>query len=153
MTKDSIIDLDRYLEKKGYYAMNPIINLDEINQSILDQWDNHLKDSIVNDLKRKLKEVEIIKTRSLFDLISDEQGATLYKLFLDLKDEDEKIEVIIKLIVSYELAVIYLGSRHANENKYIGKSKILKMVFKELKKADENFGYFHPIDFYKFMIG
>ena len=150
MTKDSIVKLDRYLDRKYDNPMDPNINLDEINQSILDQWDSNLQTSIIYDLERKLKEIEIIKTQSLFDLISDEQGATLYKLFLELKDREEKIEVIVKLIVNYKLAVIYLGSRHANENKFSGKSKILEIVFKELKKADQDFGYFHPIDFYKF---
>jgi hypothetical protein len=86
-------------------------------------------------------------------MISDEHGAPLYKLFLDLKDGDERIEVIVKLVINLDMAVIYLGSKHANENKFEGKSKTLKTVFKELKKADKNFGYFLPIDFYKFTTG
>ncbi|WPP51720.1 hypothetical protein [Catalinimonas niigatensis] len=152
MTKDSIIELDRYLEKNGYYSIDPGKNVDSINQTILDQWNSHLQDSITNDLKWKLKEIEIIKTRSLFDLFSDEQGVTLYKLFLDLKDGEEEIEVIVRLIINYKLAVIYLGSRHANEDKYKGESRTLRMIFKELKKSDKDFGYFHPIDFYKFTV-
>jgi hypothetical protein len=150
MTKNSIYELDKFLEENDYYSLDHKNNVDEINQLILDKWDKNLQDGIINDLKLKLKGIEIIKTRSLFDMISDEHGAPLYKLFLDLKDGDERIEVIVKLVINLDMAVIYLGSKHANENKFEGKGKTLKTVFKKLKKADKNFGYFLPIDFYKF---
>ena len=149
-TKVAVNELDRFLEEKGYYSLERDKNIEGDNQFILEKWDANLRDSIVRDLRQKFSDIEIVKTRSLFDLISD-QGVTLYKLFLDLRDKDEVIEIIVKLIINYNKAVIYLGSRHANERKLKGKSKVLKSILKELKKADRDFGYFLPVDFYTYM--
>ena len=123
-----------------------------MNEIIIDIWDNRLQESIIEDVKEKIRGIEIRKTKSLFDIVSDEQGATLYKSFFELTDKDEKIEIIIKLVVNRDKGVIYLGSRHADKEQYPGQSKLLGQVYRTLKNADNQFGYFRPVDFFAFKI-
>ena len=149
MTRQTVIDLNNFLTDNGYYCRD---DFEVVNEMLIDTWDNKLQESIIKDIKEKIKGAEILKTKSLFDIVSDEQGAALYKSFFELTDKDEKIEVVIKLVVNHKKGVIYLGSRHAENEQYMGQSKILKQVYRELKKANNQFGYFQAVDFFAFKI-
>ena len=149
MTRDTVAELNNFLIDNKYYDRD---DFDKVNEIIIDTWDSRLEESIIKDLKEKIRGTEVYKTRSLFDIASDEQGATLYKSFFELTDVKEKIEIIVKLIINHDKAVIYLGSRHAEKEQYGGQSKLLGQVYKELKKADNQLGYFKPADFFTFRI-
>ena len=149
MTQETVRELNAYLEKNNFYSAK---ESDDINRRIMRSWDEKLQNAITFDLKTAVPGIKIKKINSLFNIISDEQGATTYKLFLELQDGLETVEVIIKLILNYEKAQIYLGSRHATDDLYSGSSIPLRDVFTELKKADRKFGYFLPTDFYRFTI-
>lgn len=149
MTRDTVIELNNFLTDNGYYDRD---DFEKVNEIIIDSWDKKLQGAIIEDLREKISGTEIQKTRSVFDIVSDEQGAALYKSFFELTDKDEKIEIIIKLIVNHDKGVIYLGSRHADKEQYVGQSELLRRVYRELKKADNQFGYFRPVDFFTFKI-
>src|SRR5688572_6510536 len=149
MTQDTVIELNNFLTDNGYYDRD---DFEKVNEIIIDSWDNKLQGSIIEDLREKISGTEIQKTRSVFDIVSDEQGAALYKSFFELTDKDEKIEIIIKLVVNHDKGVIYLGSRHAEKEQYAGQSKLLGQVYRTLKNADNQFGYFRPVDFFTFKI-
>ncbi len=150
MTKDEINELTKFLDNFDM-SIDDQEGIEKINKLILDTWDKRIEESVSRELIQKLGDVEIKKTRSHFDLVSDEQGATVYKLFFDIGDKDEKIEAIVKFVLYHNKSGIYLGSRHASEETYKGKSKILGRLFKFLKTADKDFGFFHPVDFYEFV--
>jgi hypothetical protein len=149
MTRDTVIELNNFLTDNGYYDRD---DFEKVNEIIIDTWDNKLQEAIIKDVKEKIIGTEIQKTKSLFDIVSDEQGATLYKSFFELTDKEEKIEIIIKLVVNHDKGVIYLGSRHADKEQYTGQSKLLGQVYRKLKNADNQFGYFRPVDFFTFKI-
>jgi len=149
MTRQITTELNQFLFHHNYYNYD---DYDFVNKSVITLWDDKLQNSIIYDLKQKIKGVEIKKTRSLFDIFSDEQGATLYKIFFEIINNNEKIEVIVKIIVNYNKAMIYLSSIHADMDNYLGQSRLLGQLYKELKKAENKIGYFLPLDFYKFEI-
>ncbi|MBS1509053.1 MAG: hypothetical protein JSS79_20615 [Bacteroidetes bacterium] len=149
MTRETVIDLNNFLADHKYYDRDDVEN---VNKIIIDAWDDRLQESIIKDLKERISGAEIRKTKSLFDIASDEQGAPLYKAFFELTDKGEGIEVIIKLIVNHDKGIIYLGSRHAGSEQYMGQSKLLGEIYRELKKADSQFGYFRPVNFFTFKI-
>ncbi|MEI6680861.1 MAG: hypothetical protein WCL21_19790 [Mariniphaga sp.] len=149
MTQQTLKELNNFLSDNKYYDSE---ESEKVNKLIFDSWDSKIKDSLIEDLKVKIKGIEIQKTRSLFDIESDEQGAALYKSYFNLVDKNEKVEIVIKLIVNLDKAFIYLGSNHADKEIYDGKSKILRTVYTVLKNAEKQFGYFCPENFYKFKI-
>lgn len=149
MTRATVIELDKFLTQNKYYDRE---DFDEMNEFVIETWGKKLQDSIIKDLQGQIHDAEIHKSNSLFDIASDEQGATLYKSFFELTDKGEKIEIVVKLIVNLDKAFIYLGSRHADKEQYTGQSKLLGQVYRELKKADKQFGYFNPVDFFTFKI-
>jgi hypothetical protein len=93
-----------------------------------------------------------MQARSIFEIESgDEQGATIFKSFIVLTDQNEKMDVVIKLSVNHNNGFIYLGANHTHEDKYTGSSITLKQLFTQLKKQ-ERVGNFVHTNFYNLYI-
>lgn len=145
-TQKVIAELDEFLTANGYYTK---ANIEEeiynINASINPVWQTKIGEALHVDLRSMLSNdnLQVKQTRSIFEIISDEQGATIFKSFLDLTDQNETMSVVVNLAVNHNNGFIYLGQSHTHENKYIGNSKTLERLFNELKKKERIGNFFH----------
>ncbi len=150
-TYQTSFDLDNYLRGNGYFdGQEETI----VNTKVLALWDTKIKVAIVADIKSKFDNVEVDFVTSEFELTSeDNQGACLFfqKVVISDKINLEFIKAFIKTLVNYTKTSIYLDSSYASVDKWEGKSKQLKAIFKKLKTADKNFGYFNPISLAEFI--
>lgn len=145
-TKKIINELYEYLTVNNCYAkVNSIEEMASVNASINSNWQFKIEEALRTDLKTILQnnDLQVKQTRSIFEIISDEQGATIFKSFLDLTDQNETMSVVVNLAVNHNNGFIYLGQSHTHENKYIGNSKTLERLFNELKKKERIGNFFH----------
>jgi hypothetical protein len=144
--EESISKFEHFLRDHGYFEENDD-NLETLNEQVLSKWDMPIKEAITNDFKAHLN-ISIGKIINLFDLYAD-QGATVFVSFVTLIDDNstESLQVIIKAIVGQNKILTYLDSAYANVRSYSGHSSRLSKIFKTLKQADKNQGYFNPISF------
>lgn len=140
------LDLFSYLNTNDYFEEKEEITA---NQQILELWDPKLKSAIIQDIKSKFDSLEIDFLSSDFQLTSeDNRGACLFfhKIIITDKRSLEFIKAFIKTLVNHNKTTIYLDSIYANSDKWEGNSKDLKLIYKKLKIADKEFGYFNPIN-------
>ncbi len=138
-------NLVNYLQDNNYFDGE---NESKVNQQILSLWDTKFKSAIISDVKSKFENIEIDFISSDFELTSpDNQGVCLFshKVVISDKINLEFIKAFIKTFVNYDKTTIYLDSSYAAVEKWEGISEKLKLVFKKLKTADKDFGYFKPI--------
>jgi hypothetical protein len=141
-----ITELDEYLTATGCYAKaNTDEEIENINTSVNANWQIKIEEALSSDLRTILHNdnLQIKQTRSIFEIMSDEQGATIFKSFLDLTDQDETMSVVVNLIVYHNNGFIYLGQSHTHESKYTGNSKTLERLFNELKKKERVGNFLH----------
>jgi len=146
MTQEVIAALDEYLVANNYYAKASVDEeTGDINTFINNTWKNRIEDALSTDLKKALhnNNLQLKQTQSIFDIKSDEQGATIFKSFLELTDQNETMNVVVNLIVNHNNAFIYLGTSHTHHDKYTGSSKTLGKLFTELKKSEQAGNFFH----------
>ena len=144
--KKVIAELNEYLAANNCYSeVNSEEEIENINSFVNVNWQSKIEAALRNDLRTILhnNNLQIEQTRSIFEIISDEQGATIFKSFLDLTDQDETMSVVVNLIVYHNNGFIYLGESHTHENKYTGNSKTLERLFNELKKKERIGNFFH----------
>lgn len=150
-TQKVITELDEYLTANGYYTKATIEEgIDNINASINTMWQTKIEEALRADLRAMLdhNNLQVKLTRSVFEIISDEQGATIFKSFLDLSDQSETMDVVVSLNVYHKIAFIYLGASHTHEDRYTGASETLRQLFTKLK-AKEQVGNFLHSKFYE----
>lgn len=141
-----LTELDRYLTEEDYYSKATSDDeIGNINTSIKSKWQFKIEGALRTDLKTMLQnnDLQVKQTRSIFEIVSDEQGATIFKSFLDLTDQNETMSVVVNLIVNHNNGFIYLAQSHTHENKYTGNSKTLERLFNELKKTERIGNFFH----------
>jgi hypothetical protein len=101
-TKKVIAELDEYLTANNCYSkVNSTEEMASVNASINSSWQFKIEAALRNDLRTILhnNNLQIEQTRSIFEIMSDEQGATIFKSFLDLTDQNETMSVVVNLIV------------------------------------------------------
>lgn len=146
-----IAELDEYLTSNGFYASaTSEEKIENINISINANWQTKIEEALRIDLRAMLHndDLQVKQTKSIFDIISDEQGATVFKSFLDLTDQNETMGVVVRLNIYHRIAFIYLGTSHTHEEKYTGTSETLRQLFIKLK-AREQVGNFSHSKFYE----
>ena len=151
-TKKVIAELDEYLTANNCYSkVNSTEEMASVNASVNSSWQFKIEEALRTDLKTILQnnDLQVKQTRSIFEIMSDEQGATIFKSFLDLADQNETMSVVVNLVVNHNNGSIYLGQSHTHENKYTGNSKTLERLFNELKKT-EQIGHFFHTNLYQF---
>lgn len=139
-----VSELNNELLSSKYYQ-----NEDEIltNEMIHTQWKERFFIAVSHSIHEAFGNLQIEMSRSNFEINSeDEQGATVFKAFLNISEGKENIQIIVKTLINLNKTKTYLGSRHAIENKFEGSSRKLASLFKILKQADQQIGYFNPID-------
>ena len=151
LTRKIIRDLDDYLTTGDYYPKTiDSGENNELNQIINDNWREKIEKSLMEDFRQVLtnENLQVEQTKSIFYLVdNDAQGATIWKSFITLTDNGEKMDVVIHFAVNHDNAFIYLGTSHTNLDMYSGTSEILKGLFKQLKK-NEKVGHFFQTKFY-----
>ena len=150
-TQKVIAELDEFLTANGYYTKANIEEeIDNINAFINTTWQAKIEEALRADLSAMLDndKLQVKQTRSIFEIISDEQGAAIFKSFLDLTDQNETMNVVVRLNVYHKIVFIYLGISHTHEDKYTGASETLTQLFTKLK-TKEQIGNFSHSKFYE----
>jgi len=151
MTARSLIkDLDNYLTTENLYLL-PRDQNDAVTQSIRNEWRDKIATVLNTDFKHLLKSdiVETVQKSSILTIEDpDEQYATIWKSFIDVRDGEEQLAVVVKFIVNHDFAFIYLGASHTHLDIYGGSSVALKNLFKCLKQ-NEKIGSFQYTSFYQ----
>lgn len=145
-TQKAIIELDKYLTENGYYTKATFEEeTDNINTSVNVNWQTKIEEVLRVDLIAMLhnEDLQVKQTKSIFDIQSDEQGAAIFKSFLELTNQNETMDVVVNLNIYHGIAFIYLGGSHTHEDKYTGDSKTLGVLFTALKKREKIGQFFH----------
>ncbi|MBB3696488.1 hypothetical protein [Flammeovirga yaeyamensis] len=138
-----ISELTHFLDKEG------TINAEskDIEYRFLKLYTKKINSETSDFILSKFNELKIEFTKNKFEFVSeDSNGGSLFKSFLNVQHQNEQIDVIIAYHLSHDRCNIFLGSKHANEKIYLGKSEQLNNFWDQLKKSDREFGYFLPID-------
>jgi len=148
----AILDLNKYLETNNYFDGKDIALT---NQQVHVLWEDKFRGAITKDIFTKFPDIEINFLSSVFELESEnEQGGPciyLHQILLCDKITSECLKAFIKTLLTLNKTTIYLDSEYANEAKWEGDSKTLKLMFLKMKSADKEFGYFHPITLADFL--
>jgi hypothetical protein len=144
--KKILKELDDYLTENGCYSkVTTEEEMEKTNTSVKSKWQSKIEEALRMDLRTMLQNnnLQVKQTGSIFEIISDEQGATIFKSFFDLTDQDETMSVVVNLIVNHNNGFIYLGQSNTHESNYTGNSKTLERLFNTLKKKERIGNFFH----------
>lgn len=147
LTRKIIKDLDAHLTSGNHYP-GTIDSGDnsELNKTIIANWRERIEKSLVADFRQLLsnENLQVEQTKSIFYIVdNDAQGATIWKSFVTLTDNKEKLDVVVNFVVNGDNAFIYLGASHASLDNYSGTSEILIGLFKQLKTREKVGQFFH----------
>lgn len=145
-TEKIIIELEEYLTANRFYTRAAIEEeLPFINTTVNTVWIDKFEEALRTDLTAMLNnsDLQVNQTKSTFDIQSDEQGAAIFKSFLELTDQNETMDVVVNLNIYHGIVFIYLGGSHTHEDKYTGDSKTLGLLFATLKKREKIGQFFH----------
>jgi len=152
LTRKTIKDFHDFLKKENFYSRTREQNgIDELNEKVNENWKAKIEDAIAVDFKRILNNsnLQIRQEKFKFEIRNMENhGATTYKSFLTITDNQDKMDVVIDLIVNVDNSFIYLGSSHTDLEKYNGTSKPLRRLFTVLRH-NEKIGHFYYTKFYQ----
>lgn len=150
LTSELDKELYQYLKNENYYSERTLGEIKKLNSFINQTWSRKLWEALDLDLKVILNDPNI-QTRqiaSVFEIENDRsQGATTFLSQIELIDRDQKMDIVVNLIVSHN-AFIYLGKSHAHLSEYPGSSKALQKLFWALKQ-NERIGHFFQTKFYQ----
>jgi len=150
MTARSLLkDLDKYLCEENLYLQTSDQN-ESINISIYNEWKDKIEAALKVDFKRLFKTdmIDAVQKNSILTIEDpDEQSATIWKSFVELRKGEECLDVVIEFIVGHDFAFIHLGTSHTHLDAYQGSSIALRNLFDRLKQ-NEKIGNFHHTPFY-----
>lgn len=149
MTRILLKDLDKYLRAGNLYSL-PHNQNEPAGISIHSKWKDKIDAALKADVKHMFKTdmIDAVQKKSIFTIEDpDEQGATIWKSFVELNDGEERLDVIVKFIVSHDIAFIYLGASHTHLDAYSGSNIALRNLFDRLKQK-EKIGSFYQTNFY-----